>query len=235
VPSHPPISPNATDSELLLRLQDKDEYAYKILFDRYHADLFRQATYKLNGDTDAAEEVVAQVFVAFWVEEKYKVVKDNLKGYLARMMHFKAVSYIRDNARRRDKLEQYRDEVILGHTARMDIEVNDVEAHQAAREADQMMAALQAEIAALPEQCRKVFTEVYLHEKKYKQVAEEFGISVNTVKDYMRVAMGKLRSRMAGLPVLPVLAIMALGLLLKLTNSAFFVFLPTLIHQLNDC
>jgi RNA polymerase sigma factor (sigma-70 family) len=231
MPTHPPIPPNASDSELLQRLHDRDERAYKVLYDRYFPDLYRQAMFKLNGDGEAAEEVLQQVFVAFWVQEKWAVVKDNLKGYLAKMVHFKAAGYIRDNVRTRGNIQQYRDQVIFGTEPTIQSDQTELEAKESAQEADALIQALHAEINNLPEQCRKVFTEVYLNEKKYAQVAEEFGISINTVKDYMKVGMRKLRAKLAGLPIV------SLVLLIGLTIAAlrFFAFLPTLIHQLNDC
>lgn len=227
-----------TDHELLARLRvDRDERAYKILYDRYFPDLYRQAMFKLNGDTEAAEDVLQLVFVDFWVQEKWLVVKDNLKGYLAKMMHFKAAGYIRENVRHRENARQYSDQVIFGGAAEIDAGASELEAKESAGQAAALLAALQAEIASLPEQVRKVFTEVYLNEKKYAAVAEEHDISINTVKDYMKVAMRKLRAKLSGLGVLLLTIAASLGLLsvCAVLVLSFFNLFPTLSHHLNDC
>ena len=39
----------------------------------------------------------------------------------------------------------------------------------------------------------EVLTEIIINDKHYKQVAEELGISVNTVKTHLRLAMKVLR------------------------------------------
>ncbi len=53
---------------------------------------------------------------------------------------------------------------------------------------------LYAEIARLPEQCRKVFELIVLKDMKYKEVADFLGLSVNTVKTHFARALKQLRS-----------------------------------------
>ena len=53
---------------------------------------------------------------------------------------------------------------------------------------------LYAEIARLPEQCRKVFEQIVLKDMKYKEVADFLGLSVNTVKTHFARALKQLRS-----------------------------------------
>ena len=51
---------------------------------------------------------------------------------------------------------------------------------------------LYAEIARLPEQCRKVFELIVLKDMKYKEVADFLGLSVNTVKTHFARALKQL-------------------------------------------
>lgn len=51
-------------------------------------------------------------------------------------------------------------------------------------------------LSELPEQCRKIIDLVYIHEKKYKEAADQLNISVNTVKTQLRRGLAKIRERM---------------------------------------
>ena len=53
-------------------------------------------------------------------------------------------------------------------------------------------------LQTLPSQCRVVFTMSCLDGKKYKEIAEELGISVNTVKSHIMKAYRDIRARVGG-------------------------------------
>ncbi len=195
---------NLKDSELLLALHKGNQTAYRVLFDRYYTAMCKQAALRLNGDTDAAEDVVQQVFIDFWVQEKYKVVDTSVAAYLSRMVQFKAVDHIRKSVVRR------------GHEGNQTLDdfADDMERMQALEKA------LHKEIAELPEQCRNIFTAVYLEGTKYKEAAELHGVSINTVKEQLKRAMVKLRARLKDF----------VPIILWLLS-----FLSPIIHHLNDC
>lgn len=53
-------------------------------------------------------------------------------------------------------------------------------------------------LQTLPLQCRTVFTKSCLDGKKYKEIADELGISVNTVKSHVMKAYRDIRARVGG-------------------------------------
>jgi RNA polymerase sigma-70 factor (ECF subfamily) len=57
-------------------------------------------------------------------------------------------------------------------------------------------ASLMAAIAKLPEQRRKVFVRIKLEGRSYEEAAEEFGVSVSTIKDHMTRALKFLRTEL---------------------------------------
>lgn len=175
------------DSELLARTRQGDRSAYRILFERYYAELCRQAAYRLNGDEDSAQDVVQQVFIDFWVQRKNEVVKDNVKGYLARMMQYKAASHVRNEVRKRANQDKWAEQTRPGEATGND---------NAGEPSDELLYALRNEIQQLPPQCRAVFVAAYLEEQTYDQVAAQLGISRNSVKTQMKIAMAKLRARL---------------------------------------
>lgn len=182
------------DGELLERVRGGDRRAYRELFDRYYEDLCRQAAVRLNGDAHAAEDVVQLVFIDFWVQKRYDAVEGNVKNYLARMMHFKVADHVRNEIRKRGNQSKY-----------LESEVG-AEVSEAPEGNEALVKALHKAISELPEQCRLVFTAAYLEEKTYNQVAEQFGISKNTVKSQMKTAMAKLRTALKGIVPLILLA-----------------------------
>lgn len=192
---------NQLDEDIRLRLLKGDQAAYRQLFDRYYAVLCRQAALQLGGDTDSAEDIVQQVFIDFWVQEKYKVIDISLIAYLRRMVQFKTVDHIRKGITRRGYEAGYgQDKLSDANPA----ETADVQQ------------ALHLAIAELPEQCRSIFTSVYLEGKKYREAALQHDISINTVKEQLRRATTKLRLRLKDFIVL-------------------LITLSPIIHYLNDC
>lgn len=58
---------------------------------------------------------------------------------------------------------------------------------------------LTREVAKLPEKSREVFNAIVLENLSYKQVAERYGISLNTVKTHYSNALKKLRDSLGDL------------------------------------
>ncbi len=172
------------DKELLIQVKAGDQEAYRALFDRYYNVLCKQATFCLKGDVSTAEDVVQQVFIDFWFKKKYEVVDTSVAAYLGKMVQFKAIDFIRKSVVRR------------GHEMNQSIDIFEQWEDSNTTRIQELEKALRKEITELPKQCRSIFTAVYLEGKKYKEVADNHGISINTVKEQVRRAMVKLRRKM---------------------------------------
>lgn len=66
------------DEHLLLRISQNDEYAFRVLYDRYWKKLLVQALVK-TGAPEEAEEIVQTIFINIWR-------KDALKAFRALLM-----------------------------------------------------------------------------------------------------------------------------------------------------
>ena len=53
------------------------------------------------------------------------------------------------------------------------------------------------EVDRLPDRTREIFTAIVLNDKRYKEVAEDLGVSVNTVKTALSRALSALRSNLS--------------------------------------
>ena len=180
-----PMTPETED--ILSRLRTGDMQAYRQLFDRYYASLCKQAALKLGGDLQTAEDIVQQVFIDFWSKERYKTIDQSLSAYLSRMVLYQCVSFIRSDVSRRNHLDAYRNR-----------EEQLAIADPSLEEREAMEKQLHAIIEQLPPQRREIFVQVYFSKKKYQTVADEMGISINTVKEQLRRVMLELKEKMNG-------------------------------------
>ena len=57
---------------------------------------------------------------------------------------------------------------------------------------------MQTLLGELSTQRLEVFSLVYLEDKKYKEAAEEMGITVNSVKTHLRLALKTLQQKFRG-------------------------------------
>lgn len=179
------MTPDTED--ILSRLKAGDMQAYRSLFDRYYTHLCKQAAIKLSGDLETAEDIVQQVFIDFWTKARYKNIDQSLSAYLSRMVLYQCVSYIRSDVSRRQHLEAYRNK-----ETQMAIEDPTLE------QREEMEKELHTIIEQLPPQRKEIFVNVYFKKKKYQAVADELGISINTVKEQLRRVMLELKDKMSG-------------------------------------
>ena len=63
---------------------------------------------------------------------------------------------------------------------------------------EEAVAAIRQALGMLPEKTRRVVNGVVLEEKMYKEVAEELGVSLNTVKTLLRLGIRELRELLKG-------------------------------------
>jgi RNA polymerase sigma-70 factor (ECF subfamily) len=182
--------------DILSRLRAGDMQAYKVLFDKYYVNLCKQAALKIGGDTETAEDIVQQVFIDFWAQERFKSIEQSPAAYLSRMVLYQSVNYIRSSQSRRHHLDEYR---------MQEEQLTDNELDLEAR--DRLEKELHAIIEQLPEQRKEIFVSVYFKGKKYQAVADELGISINTVKGQLRRVMLELKEKLdAGLFLLLLLS-----------------------------
>ena len=58
---------------------------------------------------------------------------------------------------------------------------------------EELYARLQELMAALPDKCREIFTLGCVEGMSYREIAEQLGISVNTVKTQVKIAYKKIK------------------------------------------
>lgn len=170
-----------TDSEILLKLKEEEVSAYKLLFDKYYTTLCAHSL-RYCDSYDVSQDVVQEFFVNFYNDKKYLNIEGALGAYLYKSIRNNTILEMRKNSKFVfEKLDDVINQLILEELP------DDTSAEEELKR-------LQAQIDNLPTQSKEIFKAIVLENRKYKEVAEIFGVSVNTVKTQYSRALKKLRN-----------------------------------------
>lgn len=152
---------------------------------------------RLVQDQSAAEDVVDELFANLYRHQSGFSDEEHLKAYLYRSAHHASLNHLRSigNARKRES------DYLQSSDA-----WNESVQHEIIR-AESYNEIYQA-ILSLPPQCSKVIQAAYLQGLKNSEIAEQLGISEQTVKNHKQHGMKLLRSRIDPM-ILQVLTLLA--------------------------
>lgn len=157
---------NSSESLLLEQIRQSNEKAFRKLFYLYGDRLYLWAS-KITQNSQAAEDIVQDFFVRYWEKRETLFFHPSFSAYAYRSIYNASLNYLRDNER-----------FIYGYEITIDLIDPDVEDEDLL----ELKRLLLKAIDELPERCKKIFVMATLEKKKYTEVADMLGISVNTVK-----------------------------------------------------
>ncbi|WP_207425240.1 RNA polymerase sigma-70 factor [Pedobacter sp. SYSU D00535] len=165
--------------------QSYTEDAFERLFKEHFKALHAYANMMLK-DEEQAEEIVQQVFLKLWERREQLNIQISIKAYLYKSVHNDCLNYFQQN-KTRAKYEDYasRSGSAEAGSAAKKLELKELEG----RIADAL--------DELPQQCRTIFQMSRFEELKYKEIAEQLGISIKTVENQMGKALKILRVKLA--------------------------------------
>lgn len=170
------------DNELLLLLKNGSLEAYEILFKKYYKALCAQATFMLV-DEAKAEDLVQKLFIDFWDKKIYRKIDRSLKAYLYRSVRNLCINEIERSKLLKRKLEIYHEYQLKREEA-------------PSLEQKELAATIRNILREFPSQRLKAFTLVYMEDKRYHEAAEEMGVSVNSLKTHLKLALRVLRDKL---------------------------------------
>lgn len=144
-----------------------------------HATNLRNFIYYKCGDLNRAEDITQDSFVKLW-QNCSKVIYDKVRSYL----------YTIAMNQFRNEIEHQK--VVLKFESRQ-TKRHDSENPQHLLEQEEFRQRLEAAISDLPESQRTVFLMNRIDKKKYREIAEELGVSVKTIEKRMHQALNQLR------------------------------------------
>ena len=167
-------------SEKILSLfKTNERLGFRLLYDSYHDSLLLFAT-QLLGDAEEASDVVQECLVDFWVNQRFQKLRESLERYLFSAVKHGRLNYLRNTRRREDRQEWVKEELY----------------YEECEENVELIEQLYLAIEALPEERRKILHMVCIEGMKYQAVADQLGISINTVKTQLSRAFQYLRGNL---------------------------------------
>lgn len=167
------------DSSLVEKLKAGDERAFEKIFYLYSNRLFIWA-HKITGDHLASADIVQDFFVRCWEKRDILSFNNSFKAYAYKSIYNASLNYTRDHKR-----------FVYGYEITIDLideSVNDEDLKELKR-------LLSKAVDELPNRCKKIFVMTTLEKKKYSEVADLLGISINTVKVQVSKAYRILREK----------------------------------------
>ena len=167
-----------SDQEICELLKERKIGGMELLFKEYYKPLVVWAATFLH-DTQRSEDVVQDFFVKLW-EKSFvdKLQPDTLKSYLFTSVRNLALNQL-------DRIDTLRRACDV---ARYESPWEEYDSFE-----DEVFRRVETEIGKLPPRTQEIIRSVYLKGMKYKEVADELGISVSTVNSLLVKALKKLR------------------------------------------
>ena len=168
-------------SGLLKSFNAGDQSAFETVFKTFYKPLRMQAFLLLKSKEDS-EDLVQQLFLDIWNRELYRNINDSLKAYLFTAIRHRCYNFVRQSRRLQGLKEKFAKE---DHSeVFFPIEEPLLEGR------------FRTALDSLPVQRGRAFELVYLEDKKYMQAALEMGISVNSLKSHLKLAVKFLRLKL---------------------------------------
>lgn len=150
----------------------------------YFARMYRFAKEYVLFDEDA-ENIVQDVFLTLWEKREVLDIQVSLVSYLFSLVKNRSLDYLRHQV----VADEYKQE--------LKAKLFSLEAMNYSVGSDENIEHIvAAAIDKLPERCREIFIKSRVEGKKYREIADELQISVNTVENQMGIALKRLRAEL---------------------------------------
>lgn len=165
------------ESILLARTARGDEKAFTELFNAYHNQV-AEYVLMIVSSPEMTAEIVQDIYLKIWMNRSALVGIDNFTAYLFIITRNYTLNCLKKMARDRRNEAQYKQHV------------NDVAATtEVSVPAQEYLALIDQAVAQLSPQQQKVYLLSRQEGLKYAEIAEQMGISRETVKKYIQLAL----------------------------------------------
>lgn len=168
--------------ELLTRLKDGDMLAFDQIYELYSHKLF-SFIFKILKNEAEADDIVQEVFVKIWESRENLSDYKLLNSYIFTIAYNNSIDLIRKRINNNKYLEHLKNSSVVQITPSA---ISEVEFNELNSQVEKL-------ISNLPERQKQVYL---LHREQglsYPEIAEQLGISKNTVENHMVKALKYLR------------------------------------------
>lgn len=181
-----------SDADLIGFAAEGEARALETLYDRYSRIVFGYAL-RMLGDRQLAEELLQEVFFRAWQQGgNYSSARGTFVTWLLSIAHNMAIDELRKRRRRPQKADSDEPESILAAVADSGTGVEDEVWLGALREI------VAQALKELPAPQREAIELAYFRGLTQREIAEQLGEPLGTVKTRMRLGLQKLRETLAG-------------------------------------
>ena len=166
----------------MMEVSSNDPVLFEELF-RRHYTLLTAKAFELCRNWQMAEDAVQEFFADTWTKKSWQSVITNFTAYAVKGVQYKTISLLRKSARQ----NQHHDKV-----ASPEITESWMETEQQEDQLQREMQLINA-LNELPAQRKEAFLLAHYHNRSYAEIGEQMGLSINTVKTHLRLALSQLR------------------------------------------
>ena len=164
---------------LFRKMQEGDWSAFNSFFESYSEQLYLYAL-GFVGDRAEAEDIVQDTFIYLWVNRAKISHSGSLYAYLSRSVKNSCI----DRKLHAEVERRYQREMMASGE----------ESSEDSENFEELYERLQIVMDSLPPKCKEIFILGCIEGLSYKDVSEQLGVSVNTVKTQVKVAYKKIKS-----------------------------------------
>lgn len=184
--SNDPVN-TAPDDDLLLMnaIRNKDKKVFEAFYKKYYRQLFALA-FRYVGQTEAAEEIVHDLFINIWNKAGQLNIQHAMKSYLFRSIVNASLNFLKKEKRNAAKQRGY-------------INLQQPENPEEDRriEEELLLKNLEEALELLPPKCKEVMYLSRFGKLKQQEIADQMNISLKTVKNHLTYGFQKLRVELA--------------------------------------
>ncbi|WP_222982428.1 RNA polymerase sigma factor [Flagellimonas meishanensis] len=173
-------------NSILEEIKNRNRFVFKKFFEDAYEELVHYANSYLF-DQGWSEDIVQEVFIHIWEKADDLDIKTSLKGYLYAMVRNKCLNFLKtlkitDNTKVLDVQSMISSDYNLEFFSDEDLKIIH---HQ-----------LLKAVEGLPAKMQQIVKMRFIENYKYVEIANELGVSVNTVKTQLQRAKLKIAQQM---------------------------------------
>jgi RNA polymerase sigma-70 factor (ECF subfamily) len=180
-----------TEIELVAKIEQGDLQAFQQLYEEYYVSLCVYAR-RFTRANEIAEEVVQDVFLTLWEQQGRLKITASLKAYLFTSVRNRCLDHLK-HLQVVNKYNEYYSNLLRDAE---DLYIFSQESGDAWLIAGELEKKLTDAVGLLPEQCRRIFMLSRYDGYKNQDIADNLGITINTVQRQISIALEKLRVSM---------------------------------------
>lgn len=176
------------DALLVERLINADYSAFDEIYAHHWSNLLQIALKKV-GDVDVAMDLVQDLFVDLWQRRHAINIRIGLRAYLISALYHKLFQHFRKRGVHEKHIEQY--SLMLQDGLHDVFPLDGYEENYT-----DVLVAIEQSVVEMPDRMRVVFNLKYQRSLSNHEIAEQLGISLQTVKNQLSKALNLVRQHM---------------------------------------